>query len=195
MIWGWRMFKKSNSFSGPQVICNCFVSTRRSMISSSVWWIKLGIRPERIKSGKPQQNGRHERMHRTLKQDTANPPKPDMDRQQIRFDAFQHEYNYDRPHEALDKKTPASVYDPSPRRFPEKIREPEYDIDVEVRMVRHGGDIRFKRTYYFISELLAGERVGLVEAADGKFEIRFGFHPIGILDIRLGKVGPKLIKV
>ena len=86
----------------------------------SVWWIKLGIRPERIESGKPQQNGRHERMHRTLKQDTAKPPKADMDRQQCRFDEFRHEYNYDRPHEALDKKTPVSVYEPSPRRFPRK---------------------------------------------------------------------------
>ncbi len=103
----------------------------------SVWWIKLGIRPERIESGKPQQNGRHERMHRTLKQDTAKPPKADMNRQQIRFDEFRHEYNYDRPHEALDKKTPASVYEPSPRRFPEKLREPEYDHGVEVRTVRH----------------------------------------------------------
>jgi len=161
----------------------------------SVWWIKLGIRPERIKSGKPQQNGRHERMHRTLKQDTAKPPKADMNHQQLRFNEFRREYNYDRPHEALDQKTPASVYNSSSKRFPEKIREPEYDQGVEVRTVRHSGDFRFKRTYYFISELLAGERVGLVEAADGKFEIRFGFHPIGILDIRLGKVGPKLIKV
>jgi len=158
----------------------------------SVWWIKLGIRPERIESGKPQQNGRHERMHRTLKQDTA---KPDMDRQQLRFDEFRHEYNDDRPHEALGQKTPASIYEPSPRRFPEKLREPEYDHGVEIRTVRHGGEIGFKRNYYFISELLAGEKVGLVEAADGKYEIRFGFHPIGILDVRLGKVAPKLTKV
>jgi hypothetical protein len=83
----------------------------------------------------------------------------------------------------------------SPRRFPEKLREPEYDHGVEVRIVRHGGEIGFKRNYYFISELLAGEKVGLVEAADGKYEIRFGFHPIAILDARLGKVEPKLTKV
>lgn len=161
----------------------------------SVWWIKLGIRPERIESGKPQQNGRHERMHRTLKQDTAKPPKSNMDRQQLRFDEFRHEYNYDRPHEALDKKTPASVYELSPRRFPEKLREPEYDHGIEVRTVHHQGEVRFNRRHYFISELLAGERVGLVEVADGKYEIRFGFHPIGILDVRLGKVEPKLKKV
>jgi hypothetical protein len=118
-----------------------------------------------------------------------------MDRQQLRFDEFRHEYNYDRPHEALDKKTPASVYERSPRRFPEKLREPQYDLGVEVRTVRHGGEIGFKRNYYFISELLSGEKVSLFEAADGKYEIRFGFHPIGILDVRLGKVEPKLTKV
>jgi len=161
----------------------------------SVWWIKLGIRPERIESGKPQQNGRHERMHRTLKQDTAKPPKPDMNRQQLRFDEFRHEYNYDRPHEALDQKTPDSFYIPSPRRYPEKLREPEYDHGVEIRTVRHAGDLRFKGTYYFVSELLAGEKVGLTETGDGKYEIRFGFHPIAMLDTMLGKVEPKSTKV
>ena len=120
---------------------------------------------------------------------------PDMNRQQLRFDEFRHEYNYDRPHEALDRKTPASVYEPSPRRFPEKLREPEYDVGVAVRRVRHAGEFKFKNGFYFISEFMAGEKVGLVEIADGKYEIRFGFHPIGILDVRLGKVEPKLTKV
>jgi transposase InsO family protein/transposase-like protein len=161
----------------------------------SVWWIKLGIRPERIESGKPYQNGRHERMHRTLKQDTAKPPKSDMSRQQLRFDEFRHEYNYDRPHEALNKETPASVYKPSPRKFPEKLREPEYDLGVEVRTVHHQGELRYRKNHYFLSELLAGEKVGLVEIAEGTYEILFGFHPIGILDARLRTVGPKLIKV
>lgn len=161
----------------------------------SVWWIKLGIRPERIEPGKPQQNGRHERMHRTLKQDTARPPMPDMARQQLRFNEFRHEYNYDRPHEALGQKTPASVYRPSPRRFPEKLRKPEYDAGVIVRSVKQGGDFGFKSGYYFVSELLAGEKIGLVEIGEGKYEIRFGFHPIGVLNMWLGKVEPKLTKV
>jgi transposase InsO family protein len=161
----------------------------------SIWWIKLGIRPERIESGKPQQNGRHERMHRTLKQDTAKPPKGDIKSQQHRFDAFRHEYNYDRPHEALGKKTPASIYEPSRRRYPEKFREPEYDLGVEVRTVRHNGEFKFQSNQYFLSELLVGEKIGLNEAADGKYEIRFGFHPIGLLDLTTGKVAPKLIKV
>ena len=134
-------------------------------------------------------------MHRTLKQDTAKPPMPDMSRQQLRFDEFRREYNNDRPHEALGQKTPGSVYGPSPRRFPEKLREPEYDSGLVVRTVRHGGEIGFKRTYYFISELLAGEKVGLIETEDGRYEIRFGFHPIGTLNERLGKVEPKLTKV
>jgi hypothetical protein len=134
-------------------------------------------------------------MHRTLKQDTAKPPKPDIDRQQRRFDEFRHEYNYDRPHEALDRKTPASVYMLSPRRFPEKLREPEYDHGVEVRTIRHNGEFKFKSNHCFLSELLVGEKIGLVEATDGKYEIRFGFHPIGTLDVRLGKVEPKLKKV
>jgi len=161
----------------------------------SVWWIKLGIRPERIESGNPQQNGRHERMHRTLKQDTAKPPKADMNRQQLRFDEFRYEYNYDRPHESLEKKTPSSVYLLSHKRFPEKIREPEYDFGIEVRTVRHKGEFKFKSNRYFLSELLVGEKVGLVEATDGKYEIRLGFHPIGMLDVRLGKVEPKSKKV
>lgn len=161
----------------------------------SIWWIKLGIRPERIESGKPQQNGRHERMHRTLKQETVKPPQADMYNQQLRFNEFRHEYNYDRPHKALDKKTPAGVYNASSRKFPEKLRSPEYEIGTEVRTVRHGGDLRFKGTYYFISELLAGEKVGFVEITDGNYEIRFGFHPIGVLNAKLHKVEPTLRKV
>lgn len=161
----------------------------------SIWWIKLGIRPERIESGNPQQNGRHERMHRTLKQDTAKPPKADMNRQQLRFDTFRYEYNHDRPDEALDKKTPASVYELSPRRFPEKLRDPEYNLGVEVRTVRHNGEFKFLSDHFYLSELLDGEKVGLIEIADGKYEIRFGFHSIGILDTSIRKVKPKLTKV
>ena len=161
----------------------------------SVWWLKLGIRPERIESGKPQQNGRHERMHRTLKQDTAKPPMPDMDRQQLRFNEFRREYNNDRPHEALGQKTPASVYSLSPRRYPEKLREPEYDEGAVVRLVRRHGEISYKKRYYFISELLAGEKLCLVETGNGRYEIRFGFHPLGILDLRFGQIQPKLTKV
>lgn len=161
----------------------------------SVWWIKLGIHPERIESGKPQQNGRHERMHGTLKQETVNPPASDMSRQQMRFERFKDEYNEVRPHESIGQRTPASVYEPSSRRYPEKILPPEYDEEVEVRRVKQSGEIMFDGKNYYLTELLAGERVGLVETDEACHEIRFGFHPIGVLDLRKGKVRPKVRKV
>src|ERR1700689_478769 len=91
----------------------------------AVWWIKLGIRPERIEPGKPQQNGRHERMHRTLKQATASPPAKNRRRQQERFDEFRREYNEERPHESLGQTTPASHYQPSAREYPRRLAEVE----------------------------------------------------------------------
>jgi transposase InsO family protein len=156
----------------------------------SIWWIKLGIRPERIDAGKPYQNGRHERMHRTLKEETARPPAADMSAQQARFDEFTRQYNDERPHESLGQKPPASVYESSPRRYPEKIREPQYDEGMEVRRVKQSGEFQFKGTRYYLTELLTGERVGLVEMDDGCHEIRFGFHPVGVLDLRLNKLRP-----
>jgi len=81
-----------------------------------------------------------------------------MDRQQLRFDEFRYEYNFDRPHEALDKKTPSSVYLLSPNRFPEKIREPEYDLGVEVRTVRHNGEFKFKSNHYYSPSFLSEKK-------------------------------------
>ena len=98
----------------------------------SLWLIKLGIRPERIRSGHPEENGRHERMHRTLKEDTAKPPAQDMLKQQERFDGFIREYNEIRPHESIGQKPPASAYNASSRRYPEKLRGVEYDEGVAV---------------------------------------------------------------
>lgn len=161
----------------------------------SVWWIRLGIRPERIECGKPQQNGRHERMHRTLKEETATPSMADINRQQMRFEEFRREYNNERPHEALGMKTPSSVYEASSMRYPEKVLEPQYDEGVDVRRVRDGGEIRFRSNYYFLSELLAGEQVGLTELYDGRYEVRFNFHPICIIDLKEMKVRPTQKKV
>ena len=161
----------------------------------SVWWIKLGIRPERIECGKPQQNGRHERMHRTLKEETAAPPMADMNRQQMRFEEFRREYNNERPHEALGMETPSSVYEESRVRYPEKVLDPQYDEGADVRRVREGGEIRFRSNYYFLSELLAGEQVGLTEADDGRCEVRFSFHPLCIIDLTERKVSPVEKKV
>jgi transposase InsO family protein len=161
----------------------------------SVWWIRLGIRPERIECGKPQQNGRHERMHRTLKEETATPAMVDMNRQQMRFEEFRREYNNDRPHEALGMETPSSVYEASSMRYPEKVLEPQYDEGVDVRRVRDGGEISFRGNYYFLSEVLAGQPVGLTELNDGRYEVRFSFHTICIIDLKEMRVCPVQKKV
>lgn len=161
----------------------------------SVWWIKLGIRPERIECGKPQQNGRHERMHKTLKEETAAPPMSDMNRQQMRFEEFRLEYNNERPHESLGMETPSSVYEASSVRYPEKVLEPQYDEGIDVRKVRGGGEIKFRGNYYFLSELLAGERVGLAEEDEGRREVRLGFHTVAAIDMKELKVRPAQKKV
>jgi len=161
-------------------------SGRTGLSRLSIWWIKLGIRPERIEPGKPQQNGRHERMHRTLKADTAKPPASSLRIQQSRFDEFMREYNEDRPHEALGQRPPADFYIPSSRRYPEKAGEPQYDEGVHVRLIGRSGEVMFKGRKYYLTELLDGERVGIQEVDDGCYEIRFGFHPIGYIDLHLG---------
>jgi len=161
----------------------------------SVWWIRLGIRPERIESGKPQQNGRHERMHRTLKEETAIPPASDMRSQQRRFDRFLREYNVERPHEALGQRPPSDVYARSSRRYPEKLRPFFYDEGFEVRRVKRSGEIKFKSGLYYLSELLSGENVGLKETDEGKFDIMVGFYCIGVIDLKTGKTKPKPKKV
>ena len=148
----------------------------------SVWWIKLGIVPERIVPGKPQQNGRHERMHRTLKQETASPPASNRRRQQERFDRFRREYNEERPHEALEQKPPATYYRDSPRAYPERLREVEYPDDWEVRRIGGGGQIRWCSDYVFVSHALQGERVGLEQIDDEHWRVWFSFYQIGTLD-------------
>jgi len=147
-----------------------------------VWWIKLGIVPEHIAPGQPQQNGRHERMHRTLKQETASPPAANRRAQQERFDRFRQEYNEERPHQALGQKTPASYYQPSRRRYPERLRAVEYPADWEVRCVSPGGRMRWLGEYVFVSHGLDGERVGLEQIAERQWRVWFSFYEIGILD-------------
>ena len=153
----------------------------------SRWWLKLGIWPERIAPGKPQQNGRHERMHRTLKQETARPAMATMADQQRRFEEFRREYNNERPHEALDQHCPAEFYEASPRPYPSRVPEPQYDERMEVRSVRRSGEIKWKGRMLFVSESLAGERVGL-DAIDEGFWVPYFCHmPLGVLDERLRK--------
>jgi putative transposase len=128
----------------------------------AVWWIKLGIRPERIVAGKPQQNGRHERVHRTLKHEAATPPAASLPAQQQRCEAFRAVYNSERPHEALGQQTPASVYKPSPRPYPDRLEDPHYGDDVAVRHVRSNGQIKWAGERVFVGEALIGEPVGIL---------------------------------
>lgn len=115
-----------------------------------------------------------------------------MSNQQARFDMFKDEYNDIRPHESIGQRPPASVYETSPRKYPEKIRPVEYAEGVEVRSVRRNGEMKFKGRLHYLTELLCGENAGLVENDDASYEIRFGFHPIGVLDLKEGKVKPKI---
>jgi putative transposase len=133
----------------------------------SVKLIKAGVTPERIAPGKPQQNGRHERMHLTLLQDVANPPARTMREQLKRLRSFQHLYNEERPHQSLDNATPADRYQASSRRFHGILRKPEYADDQDVRSVRHNGEIKWQGNTIYISEALIGEPVGLAEDQDG----------------------------
>lgn len=145
-----------------------FASTAlRGLSRLSVWWLKLGIAHQRIEPGKPQQNPRHERMHRTLKASTTRPPERNLAEQQRRFDAFRQEYNEERPHEALGQRPPASLYTPSPRAMPEVLPAPEYPGHCETRHVRHTGGFRFRGREIFLSEVLAGEWIALEEVDEG----------------------------
>jgi putative transposase len=154
----------------------------------SVRWLKLGIRLERIAPGHPEQNGAHERMHRTLKDETARPPAATASAQQACFDAFRQEYNEERPHEALGQRTPASRYRSSRRRYPKRPPEPQYPGHFEVRSVRSDGQIKWQGAYLFVSEALAGERVGLEETRDGEWSISFGAMLLGRFDAKERKV-------
>jgi transposase InsO family protein len=149
----------------------------------SVWWLRLGIVPERIEPGHPEQNGRHERMHRTLKQETALPPARSARAQQRAFDRFRREYNQERPHEALAMATPASLYVASPRPFPEKLPELEYPAGFAQRRVELHGAINWRHERVFLGETLAGETVGLEELEDG-WRVWFGPLPLAWLDAR-----------
>jgi len=147
----------------------------------AVWWIKLGIRPERIRPGQPQENGRHERMHLTLKEVTR-PPAYTLRGQQRRFRTFRNEFNEERPHEALGQQTPASVYRVSPRLYPKRIPKVEYERGIVIKRVYQHGDISWQGQRLFLSEALAGEDVGFEALADGVWLVRFGWMKLAKLD-------------
>jgi putative transposase len=147
----------------------------------SAWWLKLGIEPHFIRPASPQENGRHERMHRTLKKETSRPPAVDATEQQARFDSFRRHYNEDRPHEALGQIPPADVYSPSPRPLPKQLDDPWYDADHEVRRARTNGEIKWRGEFVFISEAMAGELIGLAELENGDHVVRFCGRDLGVL--------------
>ena len=154
----------------------------------SVWWIKLGIDHQRIDPGQPQQNGAHERMHKTLKAETARPPDRDMTAQQARFDRWRAEFNEDRPHEAIGLDTPASRYMCSPRQMPDVLPEPEYPGHFEVRYLSKDGNVRFKTKQIFVSQTLGHEHIGLEETADGVWDLYFFDCLLARLDERTWKL-------
>lgn len=154
----------------------------------SVWWIQLGIRHHRIEPGKPQQNPRHERMHRTLKAEVTRPPGANLKCQQSKFDAFRKEYNEVRPHQALGQKTPSEVWRSSPRPYPERKPKPEYSAHSEKRRVTSSGHIRFKTRLLFLSSNLSGETVALEEIDDGVWSIYYYDVLIARMDQRNGEV-------
>lgn len=153
----------------------------------AVWWIRLGIRPERILPGRPDQNGRHERMHSTLKAETARPPRSSLRAQQRAFDAFRQEYNDERPHEALAYETPASHYQPSRHVYPARLPHLEYPAHFSVERVYPNGVISFDATQWYLSNCLDGELVGLEQVDDDRWTVYFGPIELGVLDARYTK--------
>lgn len=148
----------------------------------SIYWMKLGIEPERIQPGHPEQNGRHERMHRTLKAETAKPPAASRRAQQASFDRFRKEFNEYRPHEALGQKTPSSCYHPSPRAYPDRVPKPEYDSTMKPKRVYPDGTFFWKGTQIFISKCLGGEFIGLAATDDRYWDVHFATFPLARFD-------------
>ena len=166
-----------------------FASTALGGLSClSVWWIRLGIVPERIALGQPQENGRHERMHRTLKQDTAMPPKASFAAQQTAFDDYRRLYNDERPHEALGMQCPSDFYRPSEQSFPARLPELVYPGHYVLRRVRHNGEIKWRGHYIYVSVVLHGQTIGLDPIDEDHFTIYFGPMRLAFFDARTGTI-------
>jgi transposase InsO family protein len=160
-----------------------FAGTGLTRLSTlSVRLIRLGIIPDFIAPASPQQNGRHERMHRTLKQETAAPPAGNLSAQQRRFNRFVEEFNQIRPHEALDDDVPATVHTRSEREMPELLPSVEYDEGTITRVIRRDGCFSWDREHVFLSETLAHQHVAFDQLDDTRFIVRFSFHAVAIFD-------------
>lgn len=152
----------------------------------AVWWTRLNIAHERIQAGHPEQNGRHERMHRTLKQDVR--VAGNWRAQQRELDCFRQDFNHVRPHEALQMQTPAAVYVPSPRSYPERLPELQYPDGMELRTVTDHGYFSWKRKHIFLTEVLWGEPIGLLPLGNNLFHIYFANRPLAGFDAARGTV-------
>lgn len=157
-----------------------FVGQGASGLSTlSIWWMQLGIRHQRIPKGRPDQNGRHERMHRTLKAETTRPPGETFEKQQERFDHFCREFNEERPHEALGQNPPASRYRSSVRSYPERIEPPEYPGHFERRKLSNVGTFKFRGLTLFLAGPLAHETLGLEEIDNDTWSVRYYGYELG----------------
>jgi putative transposase len=178
-----RLFKK---YGLPKAIRSDngtpFASTALGRLSQlSVWWIRLGIRPELIEPGHPQQNGQHERMHRTLKAETTRPPEANLEKQQGVFNRFIREYNEVRPHEGIELKTPATLYKASPLLLPKEVPELVYPAHFETRLVSKNSGIRWNCQWVAVSQTCAGLYVGLEQVDHGLWDVYLGPVKLGRL--------------
>lgn len=166
-----------------------FASTGLGALSTlSLWWLKLGIVPERIRPAHPQQNGRHERMHRTLKDGCAIAA--NMAAQQLALDQFRHDYNCERPHDALGKKPPHALYHASPRAYPKRVPELQYPESYAVCRVYDNGLMSWRGHTFYVNQALAGEPVGLHPIDNAAWRIYVGPLAIGILDLHKKRIEP-----
>jgi putative transposase len=168
-----------------------FATTGAGQLSQlAVWWLKLGIQLDRIAPGHPEQNGRHERFHLTLQEDTTSPPATTPRQQQARFDRMRHVFNTERPHEALGQQPPARVYAASPRPYPARLEDPWYDATHQVRRVNPNGQIKWQGELVFVSEAVRRELVGLAETERGDWTVRFMQVELGRIDRRTRRFTP-----
>ncbi len=178
--------ERIRSDNGPPFASTGFAGLSRL----SVWWLRLGILLDRIEPAHPEQNGSHEQFHRVLKAETGRPPAANAGMQQRRFTRFCAEYNHERPHEALNDDVPAQHFVPSPRSCPRRLEPVDYPAYWEVRLVSLDGHISWRAQALFLSEALAGERIGLEEVDDGVWTIHYAAVAIGRLNEREGHVSP-----
>jgi transposase-like protein len=181
--WGARKIRSDNGvpFASPNALFN--------LSKLSIWWLRLGIAIERIKPGHPQQNGRHERMHLTLKKETTRPPGMNSLQQQARFDAFLREYNTERPHEALAMKCPAEIDSASPRPY-RGLPELAYPLHDREVLVTACGRICMHRKRINVSTVLAGQRLGIKEVDDGIWIVSFMHYDLGYIDLEQRTLQP-----